>query len=118
MKALSIVEPYASLIRNGDKHIETRSWKTNYRGPIMIHASSTKTGYWAKRCDSPYRGCIICRADLVDCIEMTDEFIESVDRFERSVGEYQVGRYAWVLDNVVPVEPVKHRGALGLWEVK
>lgn len=32
MKVLSIKEPYATLIANGDKLIETRSWKTNYRG--------------------------------------------------------------------------------------
>ena len=32
MKALTIKEPYATLIRDGVKRIETRSWKTNYRG--------------------------------------------------------------------------------------
>ncbi len=42
MKVLSIKEPYASLIMNGDKKIETRSFKTNYRGPLYIHASGKK----------------------------------------------------------------------------
>ena len=42
MKVLSLTEPYATLIKNGSKTIETRSWKTNYRGRLYIHASSTK----------------------------------------------------------------------------
>ena len=39
MKVLSIKEPYATLIATGNKLIETRSWKTNYRGELFIHAS-------------------------------------------------------------------------------
>ena len=39
MKVISVKEPFATLIRNGDKKIETRSWKTNYRGKLFIHAS-------------------------------------------------------------------------------
>lgn len=39
MKALSILQPWATLIAIGAKKIETRSWPTNYRGPIAIHAS-------------------------------------------------------------------------------
>lgn len=42
MKALSIKEPFATLIANGDKTIETRSRKTNYRGELFIHASGKK----------------------------------------------------------------------------
>ena len=42
LKALSLTQPYAELIKNGVKSIETRSWKTDYRGIMYIHASSTK----------------------------------------------------------------------------
>ena len=42
VKALSLTEPYATLIKLGKKKIETRSFKTNYRGELYIHASSTK----------------------------------------------------------------------------
>ena len=38
MKALTIMQPWASLIACGAKTIETRSWPTKYRGPIAIHA--------------------------------------------------------------------------------
>ena len=42
MKVLSLTEPYATLIKDGKKKVETRSWKTSYRGELYIHASSTK----------------------------------------------------------------------------
>ena len=41
MKVLSLTEPYATLIKENKKKIETRSWKTSYRGELYIHASST-----------------------------------------------------------------------------
>ena len=41
MKVLSLTEPYATLIKKGIKTIDTRSWKTSYRGKLLIHASST-----------------------------------------------------------------------------
>lgn len=124
MKALSITEPYASLIADGVKHIETRSWKTNYRGPLLIHASSTPVPKAYRENDklmalvqNVRRGYILCRADLVDCVEMTDEFLKTVDETEQAAGFYSVGRYAWILDNVEPVPQVKARGSLGLWNV-
>lgn len=39
MKALSVKQPWASLIAHGIKPIENRTWKTNFRGRIYIHAS-------------------------------------------------------------------------------
>lgn len=39
MKAITIHQPWASLIAIGAKRFETRGWKTNYRGPIAIHAA-------------------------------------------------------------------------------
>jgi len=39
MKALTLWQPWASLVAEGVKTIETRSWKTSYRGPLAIHAS-------------------------------------------------------------------------------
>lgn len=38
MKALTIIQPWATLIASGHKMNETRSWKTNYRGEVLIHA--------------------------------------------------------------------------------
>ena len=42
MKVLSIKEPFATLIKEKQKSIETRSWKTSYRGELYIHASISK----------------------------------------------------------------------------
>ena len=39
MKALTIWQPWASLLVSGQKKYETRSWATTYRGPIAIHAA-------------------------------------------------------------------------------
>lgn len=39
MKAISLWEPWASLIRTGAKSIETRPWKTHYRGELLICAA-------------------------------------------------------------------------------
>lgn len=40
MKALTIIQPWATLIASGHKMNETRSWKTNYRGEVLIHAGN------------------------------------------------------------------------------
>lgn len=39
MKAITVIQPWATLLASGKKRCETRSWKTNYRGEILIHAS-------------------------------------------------------------------------------
>jgi len=43
MKALSIQQPWASLICAGVKDVENRTWKTSHRGKLLIHVSGTKT---------------------------------------------------------------------------
>lgn len=42
MKVISVQQPFATLLVQGHKIIETRSWKTKHRGPILIHASESK----------------------------------------------------------------------------
>ena len=130
MKVLSITEPYATLIKNNVKKIETRSWKTNYRGKLLIHASSTKIPKEYKEnaevmklinIDKLNFGYIICSCDLVDCIEMTDEFIEKVknNKTEYICGIYKRGRYAWILDNIEVLDkPIKAKGHLGIWNIE
>jgi activating signal cointegrator 1 len=41
MKALSLTQPWASLVAIGAKQIETRSWSTRYRGRVAIHAAAS-----------------------------------------------------------------------------
>jgi hypothetical protein len=40
IRALTILQPWAAAIACGAKRIETRSWKTDYRGPLAIHAGN------------------------------------------------------------------------------
>ncbi len=53
MKALTLHQPWASLIAEGVKTIETRSWSTKYRGPMAIHAA--KTAEWEQVAVGPWR---------------------------------------------------------------
>lgn len=127
MKVLSLYQPYAQIIKSGIKKIETRSWKTNYRGKLYIHASMTKLKKEDKEnkklmalvgdADMDY-GTIICECDLVDCIEMTEDFIAQLkvnNPDEYNSGFYSPGRYAWILDNVKICDPIKAKGHLGIW---
>ena len=124
MKVLSIREPYATLIKEGKKQIETRSWKTNYRGELYIHASATKNKIEKKDLASlidstSSTGSIICKCNLVDCIYMTKEYIEKIKRDnpqEYKWGDYKEGRYAWILEAVTPLkELIPAHGQLGIW---
>lgn len=127
MKVLSIKEPFASLIKSKIKFIETRSWKTNYRGEIYIHASISSWKILTERDEKLKKllkdntlqyGNIICKCNLVDCVYMTKEYVEEMKNNnyqEYLCGDYQEGRYAWILDNIEPIEPIKAKGELGIW---
>lgn len=128
MKVLSLTEPCATLIKEKKKLVETRSWKTNYREELYIHASATKIPKdWREDKefmdlvkDTPLNyGKIICKCKLVDCIYMTEEYVEKMrnnNHQEYICGKYEVGRYAWVLEDIVPLEnPISAKGHLGIW---
>ncbi len=89
MKAITLHQPWASLIACGAKQIETRSWATKYRGPLAIHAGKKDPREWLHPC-SDYdfvgvaekalngalfyelpRGAVIAIAELVDCFRVT-----------------------------------------------
>ena len=126
MKVLSIREPFATLIANNIKHIETRSWKTNYRGELFIQASGKSLSKDFSNNDSVFGlvnnmqmnyGNIICKCKLVDCVYMDDEFITKIMKnpIEYEFGDYKVGRYAWVLEDVELIYPISVKGRLGIW---
>ena len=126
MKMLTIKEPFATLISKGIKKTETRSWKTNYRGEIYIHAGLSKPKYEHKSNDFKkiadelnYKpGYVLCKCNLIDCIYMDEKYIEDMknNHYQDYIcGEYSVGRYGWVLDNIEPIEPFSVKGKLGIW---
>ena len=81
MKVITIREPFATLIKDKAKIYETRSWKTNYRGEIYIHAAKIRSkasnvniaSTYLKSRENPEH--IICKCLLKDCIYMDEDFI-------------------------------------------
>ena len=125
MKCLSIKEPFASLIINGYKKYEFRSWKTNYRGKILIHASKSYAKVAVNRFEKLnlkyFPGCIIGEAEIIDCILITKEFEDSLKNENKLVYGISGDRkgYAWVLSNIKKYDKlIEVNGKLGLWEYK
>lgn len=127
MKVLSIIEPWATLIASKQKCIETRSWKTSYRGELYIHASKkhintkdTKIQELLKLLPTQEMnyGKIICKCELVDCIYMDEKFINEIkqNQQEYMCGDYQIGRYAWILEKTELIKPkIEAKGKLNIW---
>ena len=125
MKVLTIKEPYASLIINGYKKYEFRSWKTNYRGKILIHASKKKEKSVMNEFSdynlSYNNGKIIGEAYISDCIKIDDGFNSKlIKENPRVYGRHNhIGKYAWKLENVKEYEKkIDAKGKLGLWNIE
>lgn len=132
MTALSLLQPWASLVIMGVKKIETRSWSTNHRGTLLIHASLGKAGeifahehYFKKYIRDfislPF-GAIIGMVTLeailpVEDFKMSDEQMNRLTLEEKAFGDYTPGRYGWVLSDPVEFkESIPARGLPGLWQ--
>ena len=124
MKVLTIREPFATLIKDKVKIYETRSWKTNYRGEIYIHAAKIRSkasnvniaSTYLKSRENPEH--MICKCILKNCIYMDENFINEVkkNKEEYNSGHYEVGRFAWQLEVIeVLKEPIYAKGQLGIW---
>jgi hypothetical protein len=131
VKAISLWQPWASLIAVGVKKIETRHWHTPYKGPIAIHAAKKLEKHFgdelAELCEDEFgghwmvdlpRGAFVATANLVACEPMLyDYFIEDSypGRNEFICGNWQKGRFAWLLDDIRAIDPVPFRGLQGLF---
>jgi hypothetical protein len=140
VKALSLWQPFATLIAAGAKTIETRSWGTSYRGPLVIHAAKKFDGDVQDDCRAvpdtlrrlgfapapgpaadaaalPWRDLLgravaLCR--LADCRRMD----AAPDPLNDAFGTFGPGRWGWLLAEVVPLlPPVPLVGQRGLWDV-
>lgn len=125
MKALTVIQPWASAIVLGHKEIETRSWTTRYRGDIAIHAAKLFPTYAREFAETervlgriPERlplGAVIAVARLVD-IRPTEELAGEISGLERLYGDYTPARFGWILAYIEPLaEPIPAKGSLGLW---
>lgn len=136
IKALTLWQPWASLMAFSEKHVETRCWQTKYRGPMVIHAAAKMppnflgnsrhgerfqqclTDIGARRGWNPLHGpfgAALCIVKLVD-IELTEEVRDDLSEQERVFGNYEDGRYAWFTEMLeVFVVPIPARGNRLLW---
>ena len=122
MKVLSIKNPWATLIVDGYKEYEFRSWKTKYRGKILIHSSLGIEKDMLERFKDYnlecYNGYIIGEAILTDCILVTKEFYDellTIDSTVYELSDHEM-KYAWKLENIIKYDkPIKAKGSLGLW---
>jgi len=145
VKALTLKQPWASLILSGAKRVETRSWSTAYRGPLIITASKALSKADHNLCyTEPFRaalalagfvphpggtkgqhmqakerlplGCALCVVDLVACLPTQDLKPFLLAR-ELAFGDYTAGRWAWIFTGRVWRIPnePKVKGALSLW---
>jgi hypothetical protein len=118
MKVLSFRPPWAWAILHLGKNIENRTWRTRYRGPILLHAGNAisvddyeNVGRPAKRLRVPMpsikellRGGIVGEASLVDIVE-------------KHPSRFFVGSFGWVLENAKAVRFREAKGKLGLFEL-
>ncbi|MGE6260893.1 ASCH domain-containing protein [Heyndrickxia sporothermodurans] len=144
MKAITIKQPWATLIALGEKKFETRSWQTKYRGPLAIHAGksvdvgafdevailSTLCRYGIRSYKDLPTGVVIATGKLVECHKVHIDYYPLYDEEKAGTenglliegdeywfGDYAEGRYAWELANVeVLAEPIPAKGQLSLWE--
>jgi hypothetical protein len=67
MKALSVRQPWADCIAEGEKTIEVRSWQTKHRGVIAIHASSRPDTDIGEYTEGLPLGVVVCTVEIIDC---------------------------------------------------
>lgn len=146
MKALSIKQPWASLIAHGIKDIENRTWKTKFRGRIYIHASGNWTpkpkdfdtydpiysnDQWREIIENypNYLLSLLDPKELMDKLPLSAiigevEIVDCVINYSSIWAEktplFPLDRrpiYNWVLANpVLYEEPIPAKGKLSFWE--
>lgn len=144
MKCLSLWQPWATLVVNEDKMIETRSWGTNYRGLLAIHAAKRWGASIAQICmREPFRSALsawakdkrldMSRRDeqllpfgsIIGTVRLSSVFkiegpadIQNVGHPELEFGDYSVGRFMWILDSAKMFrDPIPCVGRQGLFDV-
>lgn len=143
MKALTLTQPWATLVAIGAKRIETRSWSTGYEGSLAIHAAkgfpedarmdciggAIQDALDAAGFDEGNlpRGVIVATARLVRVLpiysfatirtQVREYCGVHINSDEEAFGDYSPRRFAWVFTDIVRIEPpIAAKGALGLWE--
>lgn len=133
MKVITIKQPWASLIAEGYKEYEFRTWKTKHRGEILIHAGKGVDRKAMKRfvhlnLEYP-AGCIIAKANLTDCVYIDEDMAKMLQAKDNLVyygfidkvsntGNYEKvwEGYGFKLEDVKKIDPIFVNGQLSLWD--
>ncbi len=134
MKCLSIRQPWAALVLAGLKEYETRRWKTRYRGPLAVHASTRLDDAMVAYCCQPWlkallkqagyssllnlpRGKVLGTVDLLEIIPLPAEL--HLSERERRLGDFRAGRFAWRLARpTLLTRPIRVRGKQGVFDLE
>jgi hypothetical protein len=136
VKAISLWQPWATLMASGAKAIETRGFPTKHRGPLAIHAAARFNRAERELCGTePFRsalaaagisvaaiawlplGAIVAVIDLYDVVFIGDES-QRPPMPELAFGNYELGRCAWMTRNARCLEhPVPWKGKQGFFTV-
>lgn len=127
MKAITIKQPWATLIAKGYKKYEFRTWRTKYRGDILIHAGKGVDEKAMKKFEHlnlEYpSGCIIAKAKITDCINVDDNFRELLKEnnplvYASIIKHKEWSGYGFKIENVEEINNIKVNGKLSLWDYK
>lgn len=112
LKAISLWEPWATLIALGLKTIETRTWSTSHRGPLLICASKRTDGPALKKYGRKATALrlLIKPGHAVALVEV--QFCRKMQPKDTAAAwcPWETKRWAWGLANIRPIEPFPVRG--------
>lgn len=124
MKVITLKQPWATLVAEGLKQYEFRSWKYNYRGEILIHAGkgidvTAMNKFKNSNLEFPSSR-IIAKVKIVDCIELNEKINKKIISENPIVYGNKIDRtgYAWVLNDVEKISSTKVvSGKQGIWNI-
>lgn len=123
LKVLTLRQPWATLVAEGIKKYEFRSWKTNYRGKVLIHAGTgidkdDMKKYEHMNLDFPSRR-IIAVVEIEDCLELDKDLNKKIISENNIAYGHKIRNgYAWKLKNIKKIDYDKEvNGQLGLWNI-
>lgn len=125
MKVITIKQPFATLIAKGYKEYEFRTWKTKYRGDILIHAGKgvdKKAMEKFKHLNLEYpSGCILAKASITDCLYIDDNARKMLKKkneivYSSIIKHTEWEGYGFKLENITELEPIPINGKLSLWD--
>ncbi len=125
MKVITIKQPWATLIAEGYKEYEFRTWKTKYRGDILIHVGKSidkKAMNRFKHLNLEYPvGQIIAKAIITDCIYVDEEFAQKMCKKDPVVYKVLINKgdwdgYGFKIENIEKINPIEVNGKLSLWD--